>query len=229
MRREDFWSNVKVGSPDECWEWQRGRADTGYGRATIDGVAVFAHRHAYTVTKGAIPEGMFICHHCDNRVCVNPSHLFVGTQQDNMRDKVSKGRANPACGEENGKTYLAEALVLTMRQMYADGMKVVDISRTCDVKAATTYDIVARPHRSWRFVGGAPKPERKPKIKPEPKRRRGRRQNLMPAVYPTPKPSELTEKQIADIRHYYDRGLKIAVLADVYDVAVSDLQALLEA
>lgn len=92
MRAEDFWSNVNIGAPDECWDWRRGQHAGGYGRFRLENKTVSAHRHAYAVTKGAIPEGMDVCHTCDRPVCCNPGHLFIGTTADNMRDCAIKGR-----------------------------------------------------------------------------------------------------------------------------------------
>jgi len=89
-----FWS--KVDKSGDCWEWTGYRERYGYGRVSMVAIGmsnkVLAHRAAWILTHGEIPSGMNICHTCDNPICVNPSHLFLGTHQDNMRDRDSKGR-----------------------------------------------------------------------------------------------------------------------------------------
>lgn len=98
-----FWSKVdKSGGPDACWPWMGAlhTDDFPYGRFRAntsndsDGRTVYAHRFAVEMTRGAIPEGMFACHHCDNPPCCNPSHLFIGTPDDNVQDMVRKGRSH---------------------------------------------------------------------------------------------------------------------------------------
>ena len=90
MTAEKFWSKVNRRGPDDCWEWMNSGT---YGHFYIGkGQARPAHRIAYELTYGDIPVGLCVCHHCDNPPCCNPTHLFVGTVQDNMRDKVAKGR-----------------------------------------------------------------------------------------------------------------------------------------
>lgn len=86
-----FWSKVRKG--DGCWEWQAKRFDNGYGSFAVSrNKNQGAHRVAWELTNGPIPAGMSVLHHCDNRPCVRPDHLFLGTQLDNMRDMLAKGR-----------------------------------------------------------------------------------------------------------------------------------------
>lgn len=108
-----FWSKVNKDGPiirielGKCWVWTSGKFKSGYGQFQI-GIPVRVHRVAYAISVAPIPDGMSVLHKCDNKICVNPEHLFLGTQQDNMADKVSKGRQSS--GEKSGSRLHPERL-----------------------------------------------------------------------------------------------------------------------
>lgn len=93
---------------------------TGYGQFKVNNKVQRAHRVSWTIHFGDIPDRLLICHKCDNPSCVNPSHLFIGTQFDNMKDAVTKGRLNNK-GEKQGCSKLTTEQVLKIRELYATG------------------------------------------------------------------------------------------------------------
>lgn len=90
-----FWEQVEYNPKTGCWEWQGYVIAEGrYGRFMAMGHKILCHRYAYQQLVGIIPEGMQVCHRCDNPICVRPEHLFLGTNSDNQKDSITKGRHN---------------------------------------------------------------------------------------------------------------------------------------
>lgn len=99
-----------------CWIWTGGKSKKGYGQFTVKGKNLRAHRYAYEVLVGPVPNGLCVLHKCDTPSCVNPKHLFVGTTQENQQDKFVKGRQ--AKGESNGFSKVTESVVRELRRRY---------------------------------------------------------------------------------------------------------------
>ena len=102
-----FCKYVEIGPRGSCWIWSGGKMPKGYG-IFKQGIDSLAHRASYRLFKGNIPNGMNVCHQCDNPQCTNPDHLFLGTQRDNMDDMTRKGRRVSAApkGERHGRAKL---------------------------------------------------------------------------------------------------------------------------
>lgn len=114
-----FMRKVDISNPDGCWVWIGYRNRYGYGCFGLNGVTRAAHRVIYGLAVAEIPPGMCVLHRCDNPACVRPSHLFIGTQADNMVDRKSKGRA-PA-GDAHRSSKLTSEVVGEIRRRYAAG------------------------------------------------------------------------------------------------------------
>ena len=113
-----FWD--KVEKAGDCWLWIAGKFKQGYGSFYFKGRHIKAHRMAWELTYGAIPEGKRVCHYCDNPSCTNPEHLFLGTQKDNIRDMMAKGRSPTVgvsqVGEDNRNAKLTKEEALAIYQ-----------------------------------------------------------------------------------------------------------------
>lgn len=113
-----LFSNVDVGMDDECWLWKGTPRGNGYGCVRHEGRMLNSHRLSYEIHKGFIPDGMLVCHTCDNRMCVNPNHLFLGSYEDNYRDAKRKDRHTR--GERSGNRKLSDSDALAIREAYRD-------------------------------------------------------------------------------------------------------------
>lgn len=136
-----FWS--KTDKTGECWEWTAGGHKFGYGEFRVAGKLIRAHRYSYEIHKGEIPAGFGINHTCDNPKCVNPDHLYAGTQRDNLNDALSRSR--------HSNRLLNKDQVLEIRGLLSSGkLNPHQISRAYNVYPSTIYDI--RDGKTWTHV-----------------------------------------------------------------------------
>ena len=144
-----FWSKVDVRDVDDCWEWLGGKTRGGYGEFFFEGSVRRAHRVAWMLEKGEIPEGSLILHSCDNPACVNPAHLSIGSHVDNAADMVARGRA--CVGEKQGSSRLTEKSVGEIRRRYAaGGVTIRELAAEHGVAEMTVSDVIHR--RTWLHV-----------------------------------------------------------------------------
>ncbi len=166
-----FLSKLKT-SDSGCWIWCGCGSSRGYGKTTIASKDIRAHRLSWMIFKGEIPDGLFVCHQCDNPSCCNPSHLFLGTQAENVIDKVTKGRQakgdthyarlHPerlARGTSHGMSKLDEDKVRQIRLEYTGtrgelGM----LAKKYGVAKATVHQVVRG--RLWSHVLTSPDPDK---------------------------------------------------------------------
>lgn len=137
LKPEKFWH--KVQKSDGCWEWQGCIMADGYGCFGANGMGhgrPVAHRVSWVFHFGDVPQGLLVCHHCDNRRCVRPDHLFLGTPKANMQDAVSKGRM--ARGERAGAAKMTSNQVLQIRDKHSlMGISYAELSREYGIGETT--------------------------------------------------------------------------------------------
>lgn len=143
-----FWKRVDRSAGDDgCWLWTKGK-NSGYGVMSINRQNVKAHRLAFALQYGFTPKDMLVCHHCDNPSCVNPKHLFLGTNADNSADKLAKNRHRK--GETMGLAKLTEKQVIEIRTL-AGSVSAVKLSKRYGVCSRVISNIIAR--NTWKHVG----------------------------------------------------------------------------
>lgn len=164
-------------NPNGCWDWQGSLANGGYGTAWRDCKPLKAHRFSYQLHLGPIPDGMDVLHRCDRPCCVNPAHLFLGTQADNNQDRHRKGRYRPESwkgeaflasrargerhssqtrpealrrGDEHPHARLTEAQIPDIRRRILAGERHSEIARSCSVAQSAIWHIAHG--KTWKHV-----------------------------------------------------------------------------
>jgi hypothetical protein len=142
-----FWSKVK--KTPGCWVWQAGVDEHGYGEVRVKGRKWKAHRYAYTILVGPIPRGRHVLHTCDNRLCIKPDHLWLGTNASNNQDRHNKGR--DAVGERQGNAKLTKRAIRDIRRRLALRLDTVNcLASEYGVDPTTIRNVNAR--RFWQHV-----------------------------------------------------------------------------
>ena len=145
-----FFEKISVNPETGCWDWLGSKLRNGYGQGLRDGgKQIMAHRFSYQQFVAPIPVGMFVCHTCDNRGCVNPEHLFTGTAADNNRDCASKCRN---CAEDARRRILCEASALQIRRRAATGEPHPLLAKEFGVSRSTVTLIALG--KTWKKAGG---------------------------------------------------------------------------
>ena len=155
----EFWQQVRVGGPGECWPWlgqtKGGRPGHRYGTWHDGRWNIYVHRLAYTLKVGPIPPGLEILHSCDNTLCCNSAHLSPGTRKDNMQDMTAKGRGRWARGEAHGLAKLTPEKVLAI---YRDERTIAAIAEAYSMGMTAVGNI--KRGETWSHVTGAEKREK---------------------------------------------------------------------
>ena len=150
---ERFWEKVDIRSDDECWNWKASIRSDGYGQLNRGkrGLGMeSAHRVSWTIHFGDIPVGLHILHSCDNKLCVNPSHLFLGTNSDNVSDKVKKDRQMK--GESVPTSKLNRKDIKEIRKLYVPWSRdysIASLAKQFNVSYAAIYKVVSRETWIW--------------------------------------------------------------------------------
>lgn len=207
-----FWPKVNKEGPipphnprlGPCWLWQASRNAGGYGSFGIDNGTGLAHRVSYTIHYGPIPEGLDVLHRCDVRACVRPAHLFLGTDQDNVDDKVAKGRHAVLRGSDHGEAKLTEAEVYDIRQRAADDERYADIAAEYGIAAGYVTMIVAG--KVWKHVPLVPRKQ--------------------PRTFSYPTPKKLTADDVRAIRRRAAAGESRGDLAAAYGINRSNIRGI---
>lgn len=146
----DVWRRVETRSANECWPWRGNTSPAGYGQMSVNLRTCLVHRLAYESATGTDPGALFVCHACDNKLCCNPTHLFLGTNRDNQRDASRKGRL--AHGSRHHAAKLTETEVREIRRRRAAGESQYALARAFGIGRPQVAAITNRAEKNWSHV-----------------------------------------------------------------------------
>jgi predicted DNA-binding protein YlxM (UPF0122 family) len=202
---ERFERQYKVDDESGCWVWTGATEGGGYGTIGVNGGSMGAHRYSYKLHNGEIPEGAFICHKCHNPPCVNPDHLYAGDAKTNAQDAIDNGDWPELYGEEQGHASLTNAEAESLRNEYAAGATVAELSDDYDVSAGSVSRIING--KSYPNAGGP--------IATDTYERMAKRGEDV-------ENSKFTETDVREIRRTYaEEDVTMAELGDRYDTSSS--------
>ncbi len=136
-----FWSKVEIIDFFDCWKWTACTNYLGYGRIAVNRKNRYAARIGWELVYGEIPPGQCVCHKCDNPICVNPNHLFLGTLHENSIDMVRKGRAGRKLNKEQ---------ILSIRSLRQSGSSCKQLSRQFHIELSHIYRIINK--ERWKYI-----------------------------------------------------------------------------
>jgi len=145
-----FWSHVEINDLFDCWNWTACKDRDGYGQFHFKSKQYKAHRVAWILSYGEIPEGLIVCHHCDNPSCINPTHLFLGTHLDNAKDRDLKGRGADHRGNDGIESRLKPEQVIAIRELYQTEKNQSEIARMYKMSHSGIGLIVNR--KTWKHI-----------------------------------------------------------------------------
>lgn len=148
MTKNGFLRNIWK-DKNGCWVWTASRFKNGYGQCRYQDQSK-AHRVSWLIHRGVIPKGVCVLHRCDNRPCVNPQHLFLGSQKDNMRDMILKGRDDKVKGVRHPQAKMTDKDIRQIRKLHKDGKTQRSLCRLFSISPGHMHGIIHR--RYWKHV-----------------------------------------------------------------------------